>query len=238
MPIKILIIKPSSLGDVVHTLPAVGAIRDAQPDAEITWVINSEWATLLRGNPDVDHLHIFPRSEFRRFGAPAELFPWIRETRRLRPDAAIDFQGLLRSALIAKVSRAKKIYGMNDGREGSRLFYNQIALVDRNEHAVDRYLIFEPIPSVSHSVGRCAPAVRSVPRFRCFASLRSRPPQIDLPGRDPGILSRAGPESRRGRWEIASKILAVGELRRAHEPDHVIAAHLAAAPCLLCHQCR
>src|SRR5437868_4545452 len=140
MPVKILIIKPSSLGDVVHTLPAVGAIRDAQPDAEITWVINSEWATLSRGNPDVDHLHIFPRSEFRRFGAPAELFPWIRETRRLRPDAAIDFQGLLRSALIAKVSRAKKIYGMNDGREGSRLFYNQIALVDRNEHAVDRYL--------------------------------------------------------------------------------------------------
>ena len=64
MPVKILIIKPSSLGDIVHTLPAVAAIRDAQPDAEITWVINSEWATLLRGNPDVDHLHIFPRSEF------------------------------------------------------------------------------------------------------------------------------------------------------------------------------
>jgi ADP-heptose:LPS heptosyltransferase len=140
MPVKILIIKPSSLGDIVHTLPAVAAIRGAQPDAQITWVISSEWATLLRGNPDVDHLHIFPRSEFRGFGAPAKVLPWIRETRRLRPDAAIDFQGLLRSALIAKVSRAKKIYGMNDGREGSRLFYNQIAPVDRTEHAVDRYL--------------------------------------------------------------------------------------------------
>ena len=56
---SILIIKPSSLGDVVHTLPAVAAIRDANPDAEITWVINPEWATILRGNRDVDHVHIF-----------------------------------------------------------------------------------------------------------------------------------------------------------------------------------
>ena len=58
---SILIIKPSSLGDVVHTLPAVAAIRDANPKAEITWVINPEWTTLLRGNPDVDHVHIFRR---------------------------------------------------------------------------------------------------------------------------------------------------------------------------------
>src|SRR5205823_9125836 len=117
MPVKILIIKPSSLGDIVHTLPAVAAIRDAQPNAEITWVINSEWATLLRGNPDVNHLHIFPRSEFRGFGTPAQLLPWIRKTRRLQPDAAIDFQGLLRSALIAKASRAEKIYGMSRSEE-------------------------------------------------------------------------------------------------------------------------
>ena len=57
---SILVIKPSSLGDIVHTLPAVAAVRDAHPRAEITWVINPEWSTLLRGNPDVDHIHIFP----------------------------------------------------------------------------------------------------------------------------------------------------------------------------------
>ena len=170
MAVKILIIKPSSLGDIVHTLPAVAAIRDAQPDAEITWVINSEWATLLRGNPDVDHLHIFPRSEFRGFGAPVQLLPWIRQTRRLQPNAAIDFQGLLRSALIAKVSRAEKIYGMSDSREGSRLFYNKIAPVDRNEHAVARYLkLAEAFGADSNQSFRFPmPSGDALPRFDPF----------------------------------------------------------------------
>ena len=140
MPLKILIIKPSSLGDIVHTLPAVAAIRDAHADAEITWVINPEWTPLLRGNRDIDHVHIFPRGEFSGFGAPGRLLPWMRETRRLQPDVALDFQGLFRSALIARISGAKKIIGSSDAREGSRFFYTEIARVDRHEHAVDRYL--------------------------------------------------------------------------------------------------
>ncbi len=137
---SILIIKPSSLGDVVHTLPAVAAIREANPDAEITWVINPEWAPILRGNPDVDHVHLFPRGEFRGLGAPASLRLFLQRTRALRPDVAIDFQGLLRSALIAKASRAGEIYGLSDAREGSRFFYNHVAPVNRREHAVERYL--------------------------------------------------------------------------------------------------
>lgn len=140
MSTRILIIKPSSLGDIVHTLPAAAAVRDAYPEADITWVINPEWATLLRGNRDIDHLHIFPRGNLRGFGAPLRLWPWLFQTRRLQADVALDFQGLLRSALIAKMSGAKKIYGLSDGREGSRYFYHETAAVDRNEHAVDRYL--------------------------------------------------------------------------------------------------
>ena len=137
---SILIIKPSSLGDVVQTLPAVAAVRDAHPDAEITWVINPEWAPLLRGNQDVNHVHIFPRGEFRGLGAPRGFIQWLKQTKRLRPDLALDFQGLLRSAIIAKASGAKEIYGMSDGREGSRLFYHRVAKVNRREHAVERYL--------------------------------------------------------------------------------------------------
>jgi heptosyltransferase-1 len=137
---KILIIKPSSLGDVVHTLPSVAAIRDAHSGAEITWLINPEWAPLLRGNRDIDHVHIFPRGQFRGFGAAVRLLPWIRRTRQLQSEIALDFQGLLRSALIAKASGAKKVLGMSDGREGSRFFYQQVAAVDRKAHAVDRYL--------------------------------------------------------------------------------------------------
>lgn len=137
---SILIIKPSSLGDVVHTLPAVAAIREANPQAKITWVINPEWAPLLRGNPDVDHVHIFPRGEFRGLSGPGSFWPFLRKTKRLKPDVAFDFQGLLRSALIGRASGPGDFWGMSDGREGSRLFYHHIAKVDRHVHAVERYL--------------------------------------------------------------------------------------------------
>jgi heptosyltransferase-1 len=137
---SILIIKPSSLGDVVHALPAVALVRDAHPGTEITWVSNSEFAPLLRGNPDVDHIHVFPRGEFRGLGTAGSLGPWLKTTRKLQPDLALDFQGLVRSALIAKISGAKQIYGMSDAREGARWFYHRIAKVNRREHAVERYL--------------------------------------------------------------------------------------------------
>ena len=137
---SILIIKPSSLGDIVHTLPAVAAIRAANPGAEITWVINPEWSTLLRGNRDVNHVHLFPRGEFRGLGASRALLPWVRKTRALRPEAAVDFQGLLRSALLGKISGAPAFFGLSDAREGSRFFYRTVARVNRRSHAVERYM--------------------------------------------------------------------------------------------------
>jgi ADP-heptose:LPS heptosyltransferase len=122
-------------------LPAVAAIREANPDSKITWVINPEWTPLLRGNRDVNHVHIFPRNEFRgTLKVSVNLLAWARKTSRLRPHAALDFQGLLRSAFIARVSRADEVWGMSDAREGSRLMYHRVARVDRHAHAVERYL--------------------------------------------------------------------------------------------------
>ncbi len=118
----------------------MAALRDAYPRAEITWVINPEWAPLLRGNQDVNHVHIFPRGELRGLGASRSLMPWLKKTSQLKPDLALDFQGLLRSALIAKASKAKEVYGMSDGREGSRWFYHRSAKVNRRQHAIERYL--------------------------------------------------------------------------------------------------
>jgi heptosyltransferase-1 len=164
---SILIIKPSSLGDIVHTLPAVALIRDTYPDAKITWVINPEWSSVLRGNPDVDHLHIFPRGDFTGLGAPASLWPWLKKTREIAPDLALDFQGLLRSALIGKVSRAKKLYGMSDAREGSRLFYSRVAKVNRREHALERYLKLAELAGAKVGEAlRCPlPTGDTLPRF-------------------------------------------------------------------------
>ena len=164
---SILIIKPSSLGDIVHTLPAVALIREAYPEAKITWVINPEWSSLLRGNPDIDHLHIFPRGDFTGLGAPASLWPWLKKTREIAPDLALDFQGLLRSALIGKVSRAKELYGMSDAREGSRLFYNRVVKVNRREHALERYLKLAELAGAKVGEAlRCPlPTGDTLPRF-------------------------------------------------------------------------
>jgi ADP-heptose:LPS heptosyltransferase len=164
---SILIIKPSSLGDIVHTLPAVAAIRAAHPQAKITWVINPDWAPLLRGNRDVDHVHIFPRGEFRGVGASASLLPWLLKTRALRPDAAVDFQGLLRSALIGRVSGARDFFGLSDAREGSRLFYNHVARVNRRSHAIERYLkLAEAVgANVSEPLRFAVPGGDPLPRF-------------------------------------------------------------------------
>ena len=145
----------------------MAAIRDAHPQATITWVINPEWAPLLRGNRDVDHIHVFPRGDFQGLGAPGSFFSWLKRTRTLRPDLALDFQGLLRSALIAKFSRARVIYGMSDAREGSRLFYDRVAKVERRAHAVERYL--QLAEECGASVGerlRCPfPTGDPLPRF-------------------------------------------------------------------------
>lgn len=166
---SILVIKPSSLGDIVHTLPAVAAIRDAHPNAEITWVINPEWAPLLRGNPDVNHVHIFPRGDFAALNAPRTFWPWLKKTRSLRPEVALDFQGLLRSALIGKISGAREFWGMSDGREGSRLFYKRTAKVDRRAHAVDRYLkLAESFGAPVRALRFPLPTGDPLPRFDPF----------------------------------------------------------------------
>jgi ADP-heptose:LPS heptosyltransferase len=88
----------------------------------------------------VNHVHLFPRGELRSLGAAQSLLAWLKRTRELRPDLALDFDGVLRGALIAKTSRAKDIYGLSNSLAGATWFYNRIAQVDRRSHAVDRYL--------------------------------------------------------------------------------------------------
>ncbi|MEY2545698.1 MAG: heptosyltransferase [Verrucomicrobiota bacterium] len=151
----------------MHTLPAVAAIRDAHPRAQITWVINPEWAPLLRGNQDVNHVHIFPRGDFTGLGAPAGFLSWLRLTKTLKPDVALDFQGLLRSAIIARASGAKEVLGMSDAREGSRFFYHRRAQVNRHNHAVERYLkLAELVGAKIGEALRCPiPSGDPLPRF-------------------------------------------------------------------------
>jgi len=141
-PREILVIKPSSLGDVVHTLPAVSLVKRHWPEARLRWLINPEWAPLLAGNPHVDEVVIFPRGQLRGIAGLMKIPAWARQMGTRKADLVLDFQGLMRSALIAKLCRAEggRIVGLSDAREGSRLFYDQVADVGGIAHAVDRYL--------------------------------------------------------------------------------------------------
>ena len=142
-PASILLIKPSSLGDVVHTLPSLALIKRHWPEARLRWLINPEWAPLLDGNPHVDEVVIFPRQELRGARGLLRIAPWAKSVReRVQADLVLDFQGLLRSALIAKLCRVRggQIVGLSDAREGARWFYDRRADVGGIDHAVDRYL--------------------------------------------------------------------------------------------------
>jgi ADP-heptose:LPS heptosyltransferase len=140
-PRRILVLKPSSLGDIVHTLPAVAALRAKFPEAHITWMVNPEWAPLLEGNPHVDETLIFPRADFRGPRGWLRFHRWRRDLQKQTPpDLILDFQGLLRTALVARAFPGVPVYGLSDAREGARFVQTSTVKVVPGSHAVERYL--------------------------------------------------------------------------------------------------
>ena len=144
-PDSILILKPSSLGDVVHTLPAVAALKKFWPASSIRWLVNPEWAPVLEGNPCLDQVLIFPRAEFRGLSGAWRMFQWARKFGSEHgAELVLDFQGLLRSAAIGRFARRGLLLGLSDAREGAGWFYDSTVGLEGHPkvpmHAVDRYL--------------------------------------------------------------------------------------------------
>jgi lipopolysaccharide heptosyltransferase I len=144
-PQRILIIKPSAIGDVVHALPVLNLLRRRWPDATIDWLVTPACAGLLEGHPQLDEPVLFNR---RRFGkgwhnprAAWDLLKWTLQLRRRRYDLVIDLQGLFRSGWIGWTTGAPRRVGFADARELGWLFYTDRVRLDSLEcHAVDRYL--------------------------------------------------------------------------------------------------
>lgn len=138
---KILILKPSSLGDVIQALPVLRLLKLQYPRADIFWWIDSNLAPLLEGDPDLTGIIRFER---KRWGRPRhwpELIRSVRQMRAQKFDVVIDLQSLLRSATVAWLTNGKFLVGLDDGREGANAFYD--AAVPRKSfhtHAVDWYL--------------------------------------------------------------------------------------------------
>ncbi len=137
---SLVLIKPGSFGDVIHTLPCAAAIKKHRPQLHLTWLVDERWRPLLADNPHVDRTIVFPRQKFRGLTGKLSAIPWAASLRQLRPHTALDLQGLLRSALMARLCRAQHTIGLDDAREGAWFCYHQTIPVDRTEHAVTRYL--------------------------------------------------------------------------------------------------
>jgi ADP-heptose:LPS heptosyltransferase len=148
-PRTILLVKPGSFGDVIHALPVAAAIHRAWPQARLSWVIDPRWEPVLEENPAVSERIPFARENYRGLQGGLRAARWLATLRERSPDVAVDLQGLLRSALIARSARATAIVGLSDAREGATSFYDQAASVSPRQHAVDRYLAVLPLLGIA-----------------------------------------------------------------------------------------
>ncbi|MBI5631985.1 MAG: lipopolysaccharide heptosyltransferase I [Nitrospirae bacterium] len=141
---KILVVKPSSLGDVVHSLPFLNAVKTCFPKTEIHWVIAKGLEGLLEGHPMIDKLIIINKDLWKNLSQTGRTLKEIRglfkQLRNEKYDVVVDLQGLLRSGLITSATRAPLRLGFREAREGSRLFYTSTVKGGRDIHAVDRYM--------------------------------------------------------------------------------------------------
>jgi len=130
-PMRILIVKLSSLGDLFHALPAVHNLK-TETGATMDWVTQAAYTDLVRRFDDVETVIPFPRHHIIR-----DLRPFLHNLRQERYDLILDMQGLLKSALVARAARGDRRIGPSFHREGSRVFYDAVAgKRDKNRHAV------------------------------------------------------------------------------------------------------
>jgi lipopolysaccharide heptosyltransferase I len=144
--LKILILKPSSLGDVVQALPVLRSLKQHLPQSEIYWWIDSALAPLLEDDPDLAGIVRFER---RRWAAPqhwGELWRSVRWVREQSFDWVIDLQCLARSGIFAWLANGGLTVGLDEPREGARIFYDLVARRSSFfTHAVDWYLKILPL---------------------------------------------------------------------------------------------
>lgn len=123
---SILAIRLSAMGDIIHALPAIGSLKRSFPSSRLALLIAPRWAPIVEGNPYIDQL----------------VDPKAASVRRLAPDLAFDFQGLVKSALLGRLARPKKLYGFSRAvaRESLASSFYTHAVPVTGPHRVDRCL--------------------------------------------------------------------------------------------------
>lgn len=140
-PEKILIIKPSSLGDVISAVPVLHGLRRSFPNAHITWLISNTCADAIKYDSALNETILFNRrrlgAAWRNPGALADLLKFLKKLRNERFDFVIDLQGLLRSGFFAFISGAPVRIGFADAREGAKFFYTR-SFIPTAAHVIDQ----------------------------------------------------------------------------------------------------
>jgi heptosyltransferase I len=133
---RILVVRLGAMGDIIHTLPAIASVKQSFPHAHIGWAVEERWAPLLEGNPFVDEVVTIGRRTF------SNALALRRRLRAARFDTAIDFQGLLKSAVVASFARPERIFGFHRShtRESVAALFYSTGIKATAQHVVDRYI--------------------------------------------------------------------------------------------------
>jgi lipopolysaccharide heptosyltransferase I len=149
---KILIIRLSSIGDVIHCTPVAKALKNAWPDCQITWLTGEVCADLIRYNPYVDECIVWSRERFEKYCRKCEFKKAWRMWRELMDIfsakefyAVLDIHGLFLTGLIASKIKAERIIGLKDAKELNSLFMTD-TVKPHGRHMIKRYMsILEPL---------------------------------------------------------------------------------------------
>jgi heptosyltransferase-1 len=146
---KLLVIKPSSLGDIIHGLQIVESIRAQSPDAHVTWVVETSFKAVVEACATVDAVIVFERK-----GGVVAFLRLLKKIRSQPYDTVLDLQGLARSGLMTFAARAQQKLGRADAREGAGLFYKQkVPLPEAKQaHAVEILAKFLPALGLQENV--------------------------------------------------------------------------------------
>ena len=201
---ELLVIKPSSFGDIIHGLQVAETLRSQRPEYRITWVVSEVFAPLVSHCRTVDEVLLF-----RRHRGVVDFWRLLSAIRASRYDAVLDFQGLARSGLMTWAARAERKLGRPDAREGARLAYSELIAQTSTgaaAHALEILLQFLPLFDLE-------PILRGQLTFRRtdlpqgLSGCVERPPILIFPG------SRRSEKIWPGFTDFTSRLLASGNER-------------------------
>ncbi|MCE5334262.1 MAG: glycosyltransferase family 9 protein, partial [Desulfobacteraceae bacterium] len=207
-PRKILIIKPSAFGDIIHGLPVLHALSRRYPAARIHWVAAKGLHEILEGHPLIEKLWVFDKNAWKKFGNLPGTFCELRalaaSLRAERFDLVVDLQGLFRSAIIGLLAGTGERAGFESAREGAKYTYKYRVKTPAELHAVDKNML------VARFLGcDAAEPVFPLPPLGPFPAILAQFPQYAVLAPSAGTLVKRWPAERFGRLASSLPIASV-----------------------------